>query len=130
MKYLFENLMQFKMKFYVELLYVLRPFIYITLIYFFGRKSFIPLIINLALESFILKFSERKDEKFMQQKIYFYEYKYRFSRLSIYMLRDPIYSSITRPFLEKLMKTLRLPDKFVGFFLSVLDYFTKFYYIL
>jgi len=130
MRYLLENLMQFKIKFYVELLYILRPFIYFSLIYFFGKKSFIPLLINMAIESFILKFSERKDEKFMQQKIYFYEYKYRFSRLTIYLLREPIFSYVTKPFLEKFLKTLRLPDKFVNFFLNVLDYFTKFYYIL
>ena len=122
--------MQFKMKFYVEILYILRPLIYFTLIYFFGKKSFIPLIVNIAIESFILKCNERKDEKFMQQKIYFYEYKYRFSRLSIYLLREPIFSLFTRPFLEKFLKTLRLPDKIVNFLMNVLEYFTKFYYVL
>ncbi len=130
MGFLFDNLMQFKLKFYVEILYILRPFIYFSLIYFMGKKSFIPLLINLAIESFILKFNERKDEKFMQQKIYFYEYKYRFSRLTIYLLREPIFSLVTKPFLEKFFKTLRLPDKFVNFFIGLLEYFTKFYYIL
>jgi len=96
----------------------------------FGKKSFIPLFINMAIDLIILKCKKRPNEKFMQQKIYFYEYAYRYGRLSVYLLREPIFSIITKPFLEKILKTFRFSERIINFLLRILTYFTKCYYIL
>jgi hypothetical protein len=96
----------------------------------FGKNSFVPLLINLAIDIIVLRTKKRPNEKFMQQKIYFYEYAYRYGRLNVYLLREPIFSIITRPFIEKILKTFRFSEKIISFLLRVLCYFTKCYYIL
>jgi len=110
--------------------YILRPVVYFGSIMVFGKNSFVPLLINLAIDIIVLRTKKRPNEKFMQQKIYFHEYAFRYGRLSVYLLREPIFSIITRPFIEKILKTLRFSEKIISFLLRVLSYFTKCYYIL
>lgn len=96
----------------------------------FGKQSFIPLLFNMIIDLIVLKYKKRPNEKFMQQKIYFYEYAYRYGRLSIYFLREPIFSIITKPLLEKILKTFRFSERIINFLIRILTYFTKCYYIL
>jgi hypothetical protein len=116
--------------FIVELLYILRPVIYFAFIVIFGKQSFIPLFVNIAIDLIILKTKKRSNEKFMQQKIYYYEYAYRYGRLSVYLLREPIFSLITKPFIEKILKTFRFSERIINILIRILTYFTKCYYIL
>jgi len=78
----------------------------------------------------ILRTKKRSNEKFMQQKIYFHEYAYRYGRISVYLLREPIFSLITKPIIEKILKTFRFSEKIINFLIRILTYFTKCYYIL
>lgn len=128
--FVFGNLFKFNPTFIVELFYILRPIIYFGSIMAFGKNSFIPLFINLVIDVIVLRTKKRPNEKFMQQKIYFHEYAYRYGRLSVYLLREPIFSIITKPFIEKILKTFRFSERIINFLIRVLTYFTKCYYIL
>lgn len=114
---------------FIEILYILRPLIYLSSMIIFKKKSFVPLIINMILDFIILKF-ERKEKTFENQRAYFYEYTYRLGRLSVYLLRNPIFSFFTKPFVRKLMKILRLPDFITNIVMLLLSYYTNIYYIL
>ena len=113
----------------IEILYILRPMIYLSLMIIFKKKSFAPLIINIIMDLIILKF-ERREKNFENQRAYFYEYTYRLGRLSIYLLREPIFSFLTKPFVRKLMKILRLPSFITNIIMLLLSYYTNIYYIL
>jgi hypothetical protein len=113
----------------IELLYILRPLIYLSTLIAFNKKSFAPLIINLIMDFIILKV-ERKEKSFEGQRAYFCEYSYRIGRLAVYLLRDPIYSFLTKPFVRKLMKILRLPTFITNIVMLLLSYYTNLYFIL
>lgn len=122
--------MNFEKSFYVEFLYVLRPVVYFSLMIKLGKNSFIPLLVNVVMDLVVLKINKRTNEKFMQQKIYSSEYSYRYGRLAIYLLREPIFSMITKPAIEKILKLFRFSERITNFLINILNYFTKFYYVL
>jgi hypothetical protein len=114
----------------VEILYILRPLIYLSSMIFTNKKSFIPLLINLIIDLIILKSKKRSEHNFEQQKAYHSEYIYRMGRLAVYFLREPIYSLITKPFIRKLLKILRIPKFIVDIVIVLLAYYTNVYFIL
>ena len=113
----------------IEILYIIRPFIYLSLMVGLKKNSFIPLLVNLIFDVIILK-TTRKDEQFDQQKAYSAEYMHRLGRLSVYFLREPIFSTITKPFIRKLMEMLRIPDFISNLVMLLLAYYTNVYFIL
>ena len=113
----------------IEILYILRPLIYLSLMVGLKKNSFIPLLVNLIFDFIILK-TKRNDEQFDQQKAYSSEYMHRLGRLSVYFLREPIFSTITKPFIRKLMKMLRIPDFISNLVMLLLAYYTNVYFIL
>jgi len=113
----------------IEIIYLIRPLIYLGLMLVFKKKSMIPLIINFILDIMILKIN-RHFEDFDQQKTYYFEYMYRFGRLIIYFLREPIYSIITKPFIRKIMKILRFPSFLCELLMALLSYYSNLYFIL
>ncbi len=113
----------------VEIIYLLRPLIYLTTMIIFKKKSFVPLLFNVLMDFIILKV-ERKEKRFEGQRAYYCEYAYRLSRISIYLLREPIFSFLTKPFVRKLMKILRLPSFITNLVMVLLSYYTNLYFIL
>lgn len=113
----------------VELLYLIRPALYMLLMLIFGKRSFVPLIVNIVMDIIILKV-KRRETRFTEQKVYSYEYLYRFGQIYIYFLREPIYSLITKPFLRKLLRIFRLGKFFDNILVRFLSYFTNLYFIL
>lgn len=113
----------------VELLYIIRPLLYLILMSVFKKKSFVPFFVNVLIDAIILKV-KRKEEQYENQKIYFQEYKYRVGRLGIYLLREPIFSLITKPFIKKILKVFRLPTFVVDLVLNMLSYYSNIYFIL
>ncbi len=114
----------------VEIINLIRPLAYLGFLMYFKQKSYVPIIASLILDLIVLKFY-RKEEKFIQQKIFSYEYSSRlFSFYFIYFLREPIYSKFTKPFLRTILSKMWLSSWIVEFLLNLLTYFTNFYYIL
>jgi len=114
----------------IEILYILRPLIYLSCMIFTNKKSFIPLLINIIIDLIILKNNKKSDNNFEQQKAYHSEYIYRLGRLAVYFLREPIYSLITKPFIRKLLKILKIPKFIVDIVIVMLAYYTNVYFIL
>ena len=96
---------------------------------FFGKKSIYPLILNSIIDILILNI-KKKPGLFSQQSIYASEFYYRVGRLSIYLLREPIYSVITKPFIQKLLRIIRIPASIINIIIDLLTYYTNFYFIL
>jgi hypothetical protein len=126
-KFIFSYLI--KLENFVEILYILRPLIYLSLMIIFGKKSLIPLIINIVMDIIILKI-KRKEKKFMEQKVYTFENAYRFGQLGVYLLREPIFSLITLPFLRKILRILRLSNIFDNMLVRLLSYYTYLHFTL
>jgi len=95
----------------------------------FKQKSYLPLIANLIMDIIILKV-KRKEEKFTQQKIYTFEYKRRFLGMFFYFLREPIFSSFTKPFVREVLSFLWIPTQLIEIGLNFLSYLTFFYFIV
>lgn len=125
----FLKLMSGRIENFVELLYILKPLIYLVLMSVFKRKSFVPLIVNVIIDAIIFKI-KRKEEHFENQKIYFQEYKYRVGRLGVYLLRQPIFSLITKPFIKKILKVFRVPIFMSDLIMNLLSYYSNIYFIL
>lgn len=98
----------------------------------FKRKSFIPLLINIVIDIIILRFKNKTDGNvnFEHQKIFSSEYMHRLGRMTIYLLREPIFSLITKPFIKKLLKILRIPKFIADLVMVLLSYYTNIYFIL
>ena len=127
-----------KNKYYVgEILYLIRPVIYITLLIIFKDNKIIPLIINIIMD-IVIYFSRMEINKenyknfklnFLTQKIHFLEMKFRNKNFFIYIFREPIFSSITIPLLQKIFNILHLPNFITNFILNILDNFSAYSYI-
>jgi len=133
-RFLYDNLDFLKLMLgnlgnFVELLYIIRPLLYLVLMSVFKKKSFVPFIFNVLIDAIILKI-KRKEKLFDNQKTYFQEYKYRISRLSVYLLRAPIFSLITKPFIKKILKVFRVPTFLVDLVMSLLTYYSNIHFIL
>lgn len=113
----------------IEILSLLRPLIYLSTMIIFKKRSFIPLLINMLIDFIVLSY-KRHDDNFSQQKAFTHEYIYRIGRLGIYFLRQPIFSLITKPFIKKLLRVLRIPTVIVELISNLLSYYTNLYFIL
>jgi hypothetical protein len=115
---------------FVEILYILRPIIYLGLMLFFNsKKTIIPILINLVLDIIILKF-KRQEPSFSKQKVFSHEYVYRVGKMAVYLLREPIFSVITKPFILRILRILRLPNFVVTIVQMILRYYTLIYFIM
>jgi hypothetical protein len=115
---------------FVEILYILRPLIYLGLMLFFNsKKTLIPILINLILDIIILKF-KRQEPSFSKQKVFSHEYVYRVGKMAVYLLREPIFSVITKPFILRILRILRLPNFVVTIVQMILRYYTLIYFIM
>ena len=112
-----------------EILEIIKPIIYLQTIILSNKKSIIPLIIRMILDIIIL-IIKRKENNFTKQRIYNYEYLNRISKLMIYFLRQPLLSLITKPFIRKILKILKLNKKITEIIMSMLNYYTNLYFIL
>jgi hypothetical protein len=113
-----------------ELLYLARPIIYMIALNCCKEKSFIPLIISSVMDYLYLDPKLANRGNFSKQKVYFAEMSYRYRRLWLYLLREPIVSTVTIPFIRKIFGILRLPETILNWVEIVIRYFTKYYYIL
>jgi hypothetical protein len=113
----------------LEVLYLIRPLLYLSSMTYFGKKSIYPLIISAVIDIATMTY-KRNTNKFTQSKVYFFESSFRISSLSVYLLREPIFSLITKPYLLKLLKILRIPQTIVNLVLDLLTYYTNIYFIL
>ena len=127
-KSIYNRLLEFLSN-YKELLYLFRPVIYMASLICFKKNKFVPLLINLTIDFVVLR-NNNFTGKFSKQKIFHSENLYRVRQMVFYLLREPIFSSITLPFVKKLLSFLRFPDRLVGLIINFLEYFSKLYYIL
>jgi hypothetical protein len=114
---------------WVELLYLLRPILYLSSMIYFGKKSIYPLIVSIIIDAITMKV-QKSHSTFTESKIYYSEMMYRMNGLGTYLLREPIFSIITKPFIHKLLRILRLPQSLVDLALEMLTYYTNIYFIL
>jgi hypothetical protein len=113
-----------------ELLYLIRPVIYMASLILFKKNKFFSLLISLVIDYLYLDSNLSSKGNFSKQKIYYAEYIYRYRRLYIYLFREPIFSSITIPLIRKVLVFLRMPESIIRWAELILNYFTKYYYIL
>ncbi len=120
-----------------EILYLIRPVIYISLLLIFKDNKIIPLIVNIVIDVviFLSRMDINKDNykkykiNFLTQKIHFLEMKFRNKNFFIYIFREPIFSNITIPLLQKIFNILHLPNFITNFILNILDNFSAYSYI-
>jgi hypothetical protein len=113
----------------VELLYLIRPILYLSSLIYFGKRSVYPLAICGIIDLITFKVN-RPIETFTQSKIYTSEMLYRMSGMTTYLLREPIFSILTKPFLLKLLKILRIPQSVINLILDLIAYYTNIYFLL
>jgi len=113
----------------IEILNLVRPLIYLGMLMVFKQKSYLPLIVSLIVDIIILKFY-RKEEKFVQQKIFSFEYNRRYFGLFFYIMREPIFSNFTKPLVKGFLSKIWISPWIIDLILNLLSYFTNFYYIL
>jgi len=113
----------------IELLYLIRPVAYVVLLLAFKKNPKISFFTSLAFDLLIFS-KEAKVNGFKQQKLSYYESKYRKFKLYAYLLRDPVYSSIVKPILDKMLKLLRIPQTAINIIELVLGYLRKLSYIV
>ena len=126
-----------KMNYVGEILYLLRPIIYLTLLTLFKGNKIIPLIINIILD-IVIYFSRieinRNNYKnygfnFLIQKTHFLEMNYRNKNFFVYIFREPIFSFIIIPLIQKIFKILHLPNFIIKTILNIMDNFSNYSYI-
>lgn len=113
-----------------ELIYLFRPVIYLLALKAMGNSSKLPLIVCFILEYLSIDSNLHGRGNFSKQKVYYAEYLYRQRRFWLYLLREPIVTSITIPFIKRILTFLRLPTGLVNWVETIIKYFTKYYYIL
>ena len=120
-----------------EILYLLRPVIYLTLLAIFKDNKIIPLIINLVLD-IVIYFSRieinRNNFKnyglnFLTQKIHYLEIKFRNKNFFVYLFREPIFSFIIIPLINKIFNILHMPNFIVKIILDIMENFSNYTYI-
>ena len=120
-----------------EILYLLRPVIYLTLLAIFKDNKVIPLIINLVLD-IVIYFSRieinRNNFKnyglnFLTQKIHYLEIKFRNKNFFVYLFREPIFSFIIIPLINKIFNILHMPNFIVKIILDIMENFSNYTYI-
>ena len=113
----------------IEVLNLIRPLVYLGLVIYFKQKSYLPLIASLIIDIIILKYY-RKEDKFIHQKIFSFEYNRRYIGIFLYFLREPIFSNFTKPFLKGFLSKIWMSQWIIDLLLNLLSYFTNCYYIL
>ena len=138
-KIIFNN-EKYKIHFFGELLYLIRPVIYLTLLAMFKDNEIIPLLINMLIDV-VIYFSrleinvERNNENkkvrlnFLLQKVHYLEMKTRNKNYFMYLFREPIYTSFFRPLVGNILKLLHLPICIMEFIFSFLDKYINYCYI-
>ena len=126
-----------KIHFVGEILYLIRPVIYLTLLSIFKNNKIIPLIINVIIDIVIyfsrIELNENNFRNFglnfLTQKIHYLEMKFRTKNLFIYLFREPIFSFIVMPLIQKVFKILHIPNFISGTVLDIIENFSRYSYI-
>ena len=126
-----------KIHFVGEILYLLRPIIYLTLLSMFKDNKIIPLIINIVLD-IVIYFSRMEINKnnfknykfnFLIQKIHYLEMKFRNKNFFIYLFREPFFSFIILPLIQKIFNILHIPNFIIQIILDIMENFSNYSYI-
>ena len=126
-----------KIHFVGEILYLLRPIIYLTLLSMFKDNKIIPLIINIVLD-IVIYFSRMEINKnnfknykfnFLIQKIHYLEMKFRNKNFFIYLFREPFFSFIILPSIQKIFNILHIPNFIIQIILDIMENFSNYSYI-
>lgn len=122
-----------------EMITIFRPFIYVCLIHKYGRKSSYPLKISFILDLIAMVTSVHRliknssDDSPKQRKLRKMEKRTLMRRIWYsmlkYLIREPIYSKYTQPFLVRLFSALRISPRIYGIILSIVAYFQYYAYI-
>ena len=125
-------------KYYIgEIIYLLRPAIYITLLIIFKDNKIIALIINIILD-IVIYFSRMEINKnnfknykfnFLVQKIHCLEMKFRNKNFFIYLFREPFFSFIILPSIQKIFNILHIPNFIIQIILDIMENFSNYSYI-
>ena len=132
-----NNIYTNKWHFAGEILYLLRPIIYLTLLSLFKENKKIPLIINIILD-IVIYFSrivinannfKNYGFNFLIQKIHFLEMKSRNKHIFVYLFREPIFSFIIIPLIQKIFNIIQLPNFIVKTILDIMENLSNYSYI-
>ena len=96
----------------------------------FKKNKFFSLLISMMMDYLYIDSNLNSRGNFSKQKIYNAEYMYRYRRLFIYLFREPIFSSITIPVIKRILRVLRMPESIMRWIELILNFFTKYFYIL
>ena len=134
---IFKNKYINKIHFVGEILFLLRPVIYLTLLSIFKENKIIPLIVNIILD-IIIYFSRIEINKnnfknygynFLIQKVNYLEMKSRNNKYFIYLFREPVFSFVIIPLIQKIFNILHIPNFIVKTILDFLENFSNYSYI-
>ena len=126
-----------KIYFVGEILYLIRPIIYLTLLSLFKDNKIIPLIINIVID-IVIYFSRIEINKdnfrnygfnFLTQKIHYLEMRFRNNNYFVYLFREPIFSFIVLPLIQKVFNILHIPNFIVRTVLDIMENFSRYSYI-
>lgn len=126
-----------KIYFVGEILYLIRPIIYLTLLSLFKDNKIIPLIINIVID-IVIYFSRIEINKdnfrnygfnFLIQKIHYLEMRFRNNNYFVYLFREPIFSFIVLPLIQKVFNILHIPNFIVRTVLDIMENFSRYSYI-
>lgn len=89
-----------------EVIYTLRPLVYAFLLYRCKKHSWIPFLFSLGMDGFSYFILNASRPKHKIPPLEAEEYKRRANLLFLYILRNPLYSSVTSPALENTLNLI------------------------
>lgn len=120
-----------------DVLYILRPFIYVYCVMKLGKKSYTPIKVALVLDILSIvvstirlnRSSNTVDKKQRLRSVEKKEIMRRiWETLLKYLVRDPIFDTYTKVFLERIFVALRI-TKLLPILMSIVNYFRYYSYI-
>lgn len=118
-----------------EVIAILRPVMYMWLLVKYGVKSYKPIWISLLLDFAQLAIGLIRLRRSGQEEhsLSLVEKNEIASRIRIsllkYLIREPIFSRVVKPGLEKVCSKLWIPSAFVSYFIAYINYYRYYSFI-